>query len=343
MCFCLINRKAVQLGLIFILLLTLILFVQSAAARRDKATHLTETNSFTYLPLVYVAPSNVPIDDWLSYVNYYRAMANLPAVAGNLDWAYGNELHGRYSVKNDILIHDEDPANAWYTAEGQQAARSSNLVGGFDPDGAFDSSIDVWMQAPFHAIGILDSELNTVGYGEYSETDGQGLQFAAGLDVLRGLGTAQAPVTFPIMWPAPDTNIPLNAHWGEYPSPLSSCPGYTEPSGLPLLLQIGLGELTPDVTVHSFRRDGADYEHCVFDETSYVHPEDASQELGRSILDIRDAIVLIPREPLVPGATYHVSITVNGSKVEWSFTVSGQARSVETKPFGLPPVPPAEP
>jgi hypothetical protein len=343
MCFRPINRKAGQLGLIIILLLTFILFVQRATARRYEATYLTQTDSFAYLPLIYVAPSNVPVDDWLSYVNYYRAMAKLPAVAGNLDWAYGNELHGRYSVKNDILIHDEDPANTWYTAEGQQAARSSNLVGSFDPGGAFDSSIDVWMQAPFHAIGILDPQLSEVGYGEYSEAGSQGLQFAAGLDVIRGLDTAQASYTFPVMWPAPDTSVQLAEHWGESPSPLSSCPGYTEPSGLPLLLQIGLGELTPAVTAHSFTRNGVNFEHCIFDETSYMHPDNASQELGRNILDSRDAIVLIPREPLVPGATYHISITVNGSKVEWSFTVSDNARAVKMKPFGLPPVPTFEP
>jgi hypothetical protein len=31
-------------------------------------------------------------------------------------------------VKNDLVDHDEDPDNSWYTPEGDQAARSSNLA-----------------------------------------------------------------------------------------------------------------------------------------------------------------------------------------------------------------------
>jgi hypothetical protein len=44
--------------------------------------------------------------------------------------------------------------------------------------------------------------------------------------------------------------------------------------------------------------------------------------LGRNILNARDAVVLIPRDPLTPGTRYTVSITVNGQTHAWSFTVS---------------------
>jgi len=47
--------------------------------------------------------------------------------------------------------------------------------------------------------------------------------------------------------------------------------------------------------------------------------------LGRAILDSRDAIVLIPKEPLYPGETYSVSISANGKTTTWSFSVSDQA------------------
>lgn len=61
-------------------------------------------------------------------------------------------------------------------------------------------------------------------------------------------------------------------------------------------------------------------EHCVFDETNYTNPDSSAQSLGRSILNSRDAIVIMPREPLVSGARYTVSITVNGTEYTWSFT-----------------------
>jgi len=73
-------------------------------------------------------------------------------------------------------------------------------------------------------------------------------------------------------------------------------------------------------------------EHCVYDETSYTNPDGSDQSLGRSILDARDAIVLIPREPLTPGSSYTVSITVSGQTYAWSFTVSSAAQAVGRAP-----------
>lgn len=327
------NRYLRQSTFLLLLVAMLALFVDSTASQRQR---------LAFIPHMYVAledppsPPRLP-SNWLDYVNFYRAMAGLPAVAANTDWARGNELHGRYSVKNDNLIHDEDPANAWYTAEGQQAARSSNLMGSYGAEENFYVSIDAWMQAPFHAIGILDPQLNEAGYGEYSEADGRELQFASGLDVLRGLGPLPDGVRFPVLWPGPGATVPLTEHWGEWPSPLTSCPGYKEPSGLPLLVQIGIGDQTPHVTAHSFSQNGTNLEHCVFDETNYKHPDPGSQAVGRTILDGRDAIVLIPREPLQPGATYDVSLTVNGHSYSWSFSVANTPRSADKTPLGRPP------
>ena len=65
----------------------------------------------------------------------------------------------------------------------------------------------------------------------------------------------------------------------------------------------------------------------MFDETSYSHPDPGSQSLGRSILNSRDAIVLIPRLPLTPGTSYTVSLTVDGQTHTWTFGVSSTATS----------------
>lgn len=290
------------------------------SAQGELADTPNDDASTVFLPVLHGLPQ-APAAEWLDYVNYYRAMAELPQVAENPDWSYGNVLHGRYSVKNDVLIHDEDPANPWFTPEGQAAARASNLAGSNDVNATYIFAVDSWMQAPFHAVGLLDPELHQVGYGDYRETS-NGMQMGAGLDVIRGLGSIPGVVEFPVVWPAESTTVPLTLHWGEIPSPLTSCPGYNTPSGLPLILQLGAGNLTPNVTAHSFTRDGNNLEHCVFDETNYVNSDHSQQSLGRGILDNRDAILMIPRNPLAPGADYHVSITANGETYSWTFAVS---------------------
>ena len=282
------------------------------------------SSTSVHLPLVIRQPSQT---GWLDYVNYYRAMAGLPLVTEHTSWSYGNTLHARYMVKNDIVEHAEDPGNPWYTPEGLAAAQSSNLVAHYDVNTPDEWAIDMWMQGPFHGIGVIDPRLLQVGYGSYREADG-GLQMGAGLDVLRGLGRLPASVTFPVQWPADGAIVPLTAHRGEYPSPLTSCPGYGSPSGLPIILQLGPGDRTPSVTASAFLQGSTSLAHCVFDETSYVNSDPGQQALGRAILNSRDAIVVIPRSPLAPGTRYTVSVTANGATYTWSFTVSSSATMV---------------
>jgi hypothetical protein len=288
-----------------------------------------------YIPVVHFddpqkeppdpGPGPVPEDmEWLEYLNYYREMGGLPPFSGKLDWSYGGWLHSRYMVKNDFIGHSEDPKKPWYTPDGDQAARTSNLVASHSYTASDQDAIDLWMQAPFHSVGILDPRLNAVGYGSFREEDG-GFQMGAALDIIRGLGELPPTVTYPITWPADGFTVPLTYHFTEYPNPLSSCAGYSTPVGLPVILQIGSGDVTPNVTSHAFKHGTDALEHCVFDETTYENPESSSQSLGRAILDSRDAIVLIPKEPLYPGETYSVSISANGKTTTWSFSVSDQA------------------
>ncbi len=228
-------------------------------------------------------------------------------------------------VKNDWVGHYEDPSWPWYTAEGDQAARTSNVMLSSSVDTTDAEAINMWIEGPFHAVGLLDPELWQTGFGSYREVIGT-WHMAAALDVLRGLGGVQPGVSFPIFWPANGMVVPLRGYYGgEYPNPLSSCPGYAEPSGLPITVQLGAGSTTPSVTSHSFSQGGTPLEHCVYDETSYYNSDSSAQSLGRAVLDPRDAIVLVPRQPLTPGATYTASITANGQTYTWSFTVSAGA------------------
>jgi hypothetical protein len=256
----------------------------------------------------------------LGYVNFYRATAGLPALSENPTWSDGAWLHARYIVKNDLVFHYENPGNAWYTPEGHAAAEASNLFGSFNPNETIEGTIEQWMQGPFHAVGILDPGLTKTGYGIFNEPDG-GLETGAALDIIRGLGPIPPSISFPIRWPGAGSQVPVAAHLGEYPNPLTSCPGYQAPTGLPILLLVGPGDMVPTVTDHSFSSAGQPLDHCVFDETTYINPDNKARDLGQGILGSRDAIVLIPRAPLTPGAQYTVSITVDGTPHTWSFWV----------------------
>lgn len=317
--------------LISLLIALLLILIGTRSSPSAQEISGSQTPKGIYIPVVYFddpveePPGPDPEDfDWLQYLNYYREMAGLPPLSLDTDWNYGGWLHSRYMVKNDVIGHSEDPEKPWYTQEGDQAARTSNLVASHSSTLSDQYAIDLWMQAPFHGVGILDPTLHTIGYGSFREKDG-GLQTGAALDVLRGLGELPTSVSYPVAWPKDGSTVALTNHFSEYPDPLSSCPGYDPPAGLPILLQIGPGNLTPNVTAHSFKQGNESLEHCVFDETSYENPVAGSQSLGRAILGSRDAIVLIPKNPLLPGKMYSVSLTVNGKTTTWSFSVSNQA------------------
>ena len=270
--------------------------------------------------------------NWLARLNFYRGLAKLPPLIEDRSWERGAWKHARYMVKNDIVQHTEDPGNIWYSPEGLAAARGSVLMGsGYinrNPD-AF--AIDSWMQAPFHALDILDPALRGVSYGWYEESDG-GIEMAAALDVVHGRDRGYAPVAFPIMWPGDGTTVPLRLHWEETPDPLTACPGYRPPSGLPILLMMGPGERATDVKKSLFIQDGKLLEHCGFNEATYINPDPYQEAAARAVLSAHNAIVLIPRSPLTPGATYTVFIDAGSRSYRWSFTVSKTIWAEERTP-----------
>lgn len=296
---------------------TEILNTPTSTATSTPTGEPTETSTAT--------PTATGTYDWLGSVNGYREMADIPAVSENPTWSYGDYLHSRYMVKNDVIDHTEDAGNPWYTDEGLAAAQNSDLIVSSSANMSDKSAIDGWMSAPFHAVGIIDPALGQVGYNSYREADG-GYQTGAGLDVLRGLGNVPGSVTFPVEWPGDGKTVNLTSYNGnEYPDPLTACPGYGVPAGLPIILQVGDGSVTPSVTAHTLMQGATALEHCIFDETNYTNGDSNQQTLVRNILGARDAIILIPRAQLQAGLTYAVSVTSNGNTYAWSFSVAGNA------------------
>ena len=329
-------RGIIRIGLLIIFICALLLV---GTQQTQSASPSPDTGGMeVYLPAVFkqqydsnLSPTPTPtpeMDAWLIHLNTYRTMAGLTPVLKNPEWENGAYLHSRYMVKNDFIGHTENSGNPWYTEEGERAAQTSNLAASHCSTADDTYAIDLWMQAPFHAVGILDPRLTQVGYGSFREEDG-GLQMGATLDVIRGLGELPPTISYPIAWPADGSIVTLTSHFSEYPNPLSSCTGYQAPTGVPILLQIGPGDQTPKVLAHSFSQGNESLAHCVFDETSYSNPDSSAQSLGRAILGVRDTVVLIPQQPLVPGTHYTVSIKLESGTYTWSFLVSETANQAE--------------
>ncbi|MEP7358828.1 MAG: CAP domain-containing protein, partial [Anaerolineales bacterium] len=285
----------------------------------------TNTPSPTPPPTPSPPPVTPPAaGDWPSVLAYYRASARLPDLAENSGWSAGAFAHARYMVKNDVLSASETSGLPWTTDEGAAAAPNSNLLLSDNLNLSDRQALDYWMAKPFHALGLLDPALLTTGFGSFREDAGNfdPYKMGAAIDVRRGLGSLPPSVQFPIKWPEHNSTVYLTQYDGaEQPDPLSSCSGYTPPSGLPIILQLGPGSQTPVVTAHSLQRNGVSLAHCVFSETDYANSISNLQSLGRALLNASDAVILIPKLPLTAGA-YTVSITANGQTATWTFNVA---------------------
>ncbi len=262
--------------------------------------------------------------DWLQFVNRFRASAGLPPLRENTAWSLDAFDHSRYMAYTGDLSHSQDVNSPYFSRAGMAAAENGNIAAGYNSSEPFQWAFNYWMSAPFHALPIIDPQLATTGFAEYRSPDAL-LGATATLDVRRGLGPLPDGVAYPIRYPGDGASTwVLRYSLPEFPEALSTCPGYQQPTGAPIILQLGDGRLTPHVTATSLARDGQYLAHCWFDETTFTHPNEFRQRSARTILDQRDAIVLIPQEPLLLNTTYAVRIDANGQTYTWSFhTVAG--------------------
>ncbi|MCB8943664.1 MAG: hypothetical protein H6658_07905 [Ardenticatenaceae bacterium] len=276
----------------------------------------------TPLPTPTNTPIPVPQPDWLAYINRFRQIANLPPIGEDFELTNGSAWHSSYMVINDAPIaHSEDPSNALFDESGDQAARSGNIFATTQTEGQFNWAINFWFSAPFHALPLLDPQLETVGYGDFVEDTGT-FKMAAVTDVRSGLGDVPDNVTFPIFFPGDGAQTwitRLSMH--EWPNPFANCPGYEQPTGPAIIMQLGTGELVPNVTYVAFTKGNDLLDACTYSETTYTNPNAYEQEVGRSILDARDAVVIIPREQLVVGQEYTVYVSIGEETYSWSFEV----------------------
>ena len=269
--------------------------------------------SFLAAAVLTIAPATPAVaatPGWLDRLNSWRAATGVTALAENTTWDQGDYNHSLYMVKNDQVTHYEVSTLPYYTVDGDTAARNGNIEVNSSTSFTDEQSIDWWMAAPFHELGMMDPRLSSTGFGSYREVK-SGWDAGFTLDTLRGNSFSGG--AYPVYFPGNGSSVPLTSYQGgEFPDPLQACSGYAAPTGLPITIQIG-GNVATSVSAHTFTGNGTPLEHCMIDSNS---PSVGSNLTGRG------AAILIPRQALQAGVSYVVALTVNGLPYTWSFTVN---------------------
>lgn len=283
---------------------------------------------------------DLPADrnDWLGTVNAYRVSSGLPPVAEDPVLSAEAAEAAQYMVSIGQLTHSPDPAHWTYTPGAARSAGSSNLA--MTTAAEIDSGqfVDLWMAAPFHALGLLRPGWKTTGFGRYQGTPSgdDTVWTAAALDVLRGL--TKTKVNQVVVFPGAGANTPLRQFTTEWPNPLTWCPGYKAPTGLPLIVMLPTTPYRTTATVVD-ATDGTTLESCTLTTTT-ISGRDTSATTARSLLTGANAIIVIPKSPLQDGHEYVVSVK-SSTNVSWTFGAGWDppewTRSPSVNPGLLPP------
>ena len=274
----------------------------------------------TDTPTLPPTPTLLPPQPWLTYLNDLRQIANLPTLTENADLTAGSLAHSQYMVLTDIVAHNEEGNSELYSDIGANAAANSVIFTTGTTIADFEWAMNYWFSMPFHALPLLDPRLQKVGYGDYVEEIGA-VNMAATLDIYSAPRAAAPADMYPIFYPADGSHVWITRQSQlELPDPLSSC-DFERPSGPPIIVQLGSGDITPDVTNVVLQRGNVFLDVCYFDETSYINADPSAQRIGRDLLNTQDAIIIIPMSELTFGPAYTVTLEVSGVIYTWSFDV----------------------
>jgi hypothetical protein len=272
-------------------------------------------------------------DQWRNELNRDRAAVDLPQVSEDPALSDADLAHAKYLVMNyparaeiGAEMHSEDPSKPGYTPQGMAAAGQSNIAPyWYHPSSMPPPStsplvfLNEWLAGPFHRASILYPGLHRVGFGQFC----QDRACAAALNISESLQPVSGPGAFehPVIFPPQKYPVALVDLQNEWPNPASACAGYASPIGLPVTIQLGTN-IDAKLSSYTLSQNSHPVEACGFDAMTYVNPSPDDQQRARSILHWFGEVVIVPRKPLVRGATYEVNATVNDLPYKWSFTVS---------------------
>ncbi len=255
--------------------------------------------------------------EWLNTLNAYRRSVGLsPVVLGTNE--VGVQKHATYTALNNVLIHTESESAPGYSPEGAAAAAKSVVTATFGRISSDRQLIETWMATPFHTIHLLEPRLQSAAYATARDVPGSRFTVTAVLDVFSGL-LPRLQTNRPVVFPGDKTTVPLTSFDKEAPDPLTACPGYSSPAGLPILMMFPNPPIDP---AFELMANGSPVETCLITGSGYVNPESTSQATGRTLLTQKNAVVAIPRSPLVPGTSYQAKVRTSAGTNNWTFSVT---------------------
>jgi uncharacterized protein YkwD len=277
--------------------------------------------------------------NWLTALNGYRTHLNLPEVSEDSTLSRGCLAHAKYLMTNydgviahggqlGALFHAEDESKPAYSAEGLKAAQSSDVIhqprNNLTDDQLMAEAIQRWISGPFHRAQLVNPELKQVGFGQYCNA----ARCVSALDSVSDSPVARPsgrPLAEPVKVPPDGASVKPSRFGGEWPSPVSSCAGYSAFSsaitlqlGMFVHAKIGAGSLTQTTGADA----GKTVATCTYDSEGYTNPDPVAQNAGRKVLSAYGEVVMMVRDPLATGETYRVAMTVNGTPYRWSFTAA---------------------
>ncbi len=264
-----------------------------------------------------------PTADWLTTVNYYRAMAGDAPVTEDPTMSAGATNHSCYMLYNGIS-HDEVPGLQGYTPEGDLAGNNGNVAVSSVINTSDRTHVELWMTGPFHAIGVLRPNLVTTGFGRCDLPNTPTWHSGATLDVIRGLSSAPRPAS-PVLFPGNGTTTNLDRFVVETPNPLDFC-GWTGAAGLPIIAMMPEAANSASASLSG---PNGPIDVCVLSASN-------TTGVAQQILQGDNAVVIVPRTVLAQGG-YNVTANTSARTVNWSFTVDSAAA------VGIVPLPVAQP
>lgn len=267
-----------------------------------------------------------PISDTslINTVNAYRLASGMNPITEDKRLSTAVQKHILYLTMSDpkymtgkyVSRHLENPASPYYSVAGARSGQelTSTLTN------ESSRAVDLWMAAPFHAIGFLREGLRKVGWASgYNSNTGF---YDTGADVLDALKMHRTKI---ISFPGNGSYVRLDSFEGESPDPREVCgSNYKSFTGLPIWVslltkpphQMSAQLVTPSGEVLSSRD-----RLCIVNEYTMKSSDPVYGPAGKAIVRNDHMVLVIPKEPLAPGLQ-KVSLTLGRkAKISWSFTV----------------------
>lgn len=233
-------------------------------------------------------------NDWLGWTNWYRSLGDIPPLVHDPGLDVGPRNHARYlaaaaAAGHGACTHYEIPGRPWPAGEDHThnilACGTSSL----------GSAISLWMQTPYHGSPIIDPTNGSAGAGISGSY--QTMRLARG-----------APQDRVYTWPKDRGVIPSLAFAGnESPDPYAACPDAARPAGQPLFVFLPSARTFRSATLSA---SGQSLGVCA---------------LGVSAGQRVTKVMLFPKQALVSGTAYSISVVFDEGPVSWTATTTGPA------------------